>query len=427
MSGGVGGGVALVPAAPGDAWPRIRNLVLDSVTSAHSKRAYRQSLDAFGDWCAETHATSFTKATVQAYRTALEAAGLAASSINVRLSAIKKLAAEAADNGILAPEVAAAVARVKGAKRHGVRAGNWLTLKQAERLLELPDPETNKGKRDRALLVLLVGCGLRRQELAGLRIEDLQQRDGRWCIVDLNGKGNRIRTVPMPPWAKVAIDDWLVAARFATGPVLGAINKADRITAQGMTAQSIYEVLEPYGEKLGVAFTPHDARRTFAKLAHQGHARLEQIQLSLGHASIQTTERYLGLAQDLTDAPCDHLGIRARSRESREEAPASVNLSSTGGEGRNTTVLELSLRVENNNKFVRGRKRACQNIEDYHLPQYGMKKLGDGEYELTFTFEDNADLDGQVEDLLHDIYNEADLRYCFVEHDLREKGSDRQW
>jgi integrase/recombinase XerD len=78
---------------------------------------------------------------------------------------------------LLSPEVAAAVARVKGAKRHGVRAGNWLTLDQAERLLGLPDAETNKGERDRALLVLLVGCGLRRQELAGLRIEDLQQRD----------------------------------------------------------------------------------------------------------------------------------------------------------------------------------------------------------------------------------------------------------
>jgi site-specific recombinase XerD len=418
---------ALVRAETDPAWARIKSLVLDSVSSPHSKRAYRQALDAFEHWCVETQAPGFTKATVQAYRTALEASSLAASSINVRLSAIKKLAAEAADNGWLAADVAAAVSRVRGAKRHGVRAGNWLTLDQAERLLELPDSETNKGRRDRALLVLLVGCGLRRQELAGLRIEDLQQRDGRWCIVDLAGKGNRIRTVPMPPWAKAAVDDWLAAAGFSRGPVLGTVNKADRITAQGMSAQSIYEVLERYGEKLGVALTPHDARRTFAKLAHQGRARLEQIQLSLGHASIQTTERYLGLAQDLTDAPCDHLGIRVRPRESREEAPTPTDSGARGDDGRKTTVLELWLRVENNNKFVRGRKRACQNIEDYHLRRYGMKKLRDSEYELTFTFDDDADLDRQVEDLLRDIYNEADLRYCFVEHDLREKGSDRQW
>jgi len=103
----------------------------------------------------------------------------------------------------------------------------------------------------------------------------------------------------------------------ACEPLLGAVNKGDRITGQGMTAQSIYEVVDRYGSELGAALAPHDVRRTFAKLAHQGRAPLEQIQLSLGHASIQTTERYLGVAQNLTDAPCDHLGIRVQqSRQS---------------------------------------------------------------------------------------------------------------
>ncbi|MBV9745857.1 MAG: tyrosine-type recombinase/integrase [Acidobacteriia bacterium] len=284
--------------------------MLDAVSSPHSKRAYEQALDAFERWRVESGAIGFSKATVQAWKAALEASGLAASSINVRLSALRKLAAEAADNGLLAPELAAAIGRVKGAKRHGVRTGNWLTRDQAERLLALPDPNTNKGRRDRALLALLVGCGLRRQELANLRIEDIQQRDGRWCIVDLTGKGNRVRTVPMPPWAKTAIDDWLTLAKFLTGPVLGRVNRGDWITRQGMTAQSIYEVVEAYGKQLGAPIAPHDVRRTFAKLAHKGRAPLEQIQLSLGHASIQTTERYLGVTQDLVDAPCDHLGIR---------------------------------------------------------------------------------------------------------------------
>jgi integrase len=302
--------MALVQAPQDEAWKRIKSLVLDSVTSGHSKRAYGQALDAFERWCVESGAAGFTKATVQAYRTSLESTALAAASINVRLSAVKKLAGEAADNGLLAPEVAAAIARVKGAKRQGVRAGNWLTLDQAERLLDLPHSKTKKGKRDRALLALLVGCGLRRQELAALRIEDIQQRDGRWCIVDLTGKGNRIRTVPMPPWAKAAVDEWLAAAHFSEGLVLGAVNKGDRITGQGMRAQSIYAVVEAYGRELGTALAPHDVRRTFAKLAHTGRAPVEQIQLSLGHASIQTTERYLGVAQNLTDAPCDHLGIR---------------------------------------------------------------------------------------------------------------------
>jgi integrase len=73
----------------------------------------------------------------------------------------------------------------------------------------------------------------------------------------------------------------------------------------------MHEAVRHYGEQIGIHnLAPHDLRRTFAKLAHKGHAALEQIQLSLGHASVTTTERYLGVRQDLTDAPCDHLGLR---------------------------------------------------------------------------------------------------------------------
>ncbi len=81
-----------------------------------------------------------------------------------------------------------------------------------------------------------------------------------------------------------------------------------------MTAQSVFETVKMYAERIGMkSIAPHDLRRTFAKLAHKGRAALEQIQLSLGHASIQTTERYLGVQQDLTDAPCDHLGLKLAS------------------------------------------------------------------------------------------------------------------
>ena len=293
-------------------WAKLKSLVLDSLSSPHSKRAYEKALDDFQRWGVRTEVAGFSKATVQAYRAALEASALAASSINVRMSALRKLASEASDNGALAADVAAAVSRVKGVPHLGVRAGNWLTRDQAEQLLGLPDRSTNKGKRDRALLALLLGAGLRREELAQLRIEDLQQRDGRWCVVDLQGKGNRVRTDPIPAWAKAAVDDWLQASGFSRGPLLGPVNKGGRITGQGMSAQAIYDVVDGCRGRLGTAIAPHDLRRTFAKLAHKGHAPLEQIQISLGHASIQTTEKYIGLEQNLTDAPCDHLGIRAK-------------------------------------------------------------------------------------------------------------------
>src|SRR5215831_18283854 len=101
-----------------DPWSRIERLVLDGVSSVHSKRVYRQALNDFARWCRETGAGGFTRATVQAYRSSLEASGLAASSINVKLSALRKLAAEASDNSLLAPDVAASILRVKGARRH---------------------------------------------------------------------------------------------------------------------------------------------------------------------------------------------------------------------------------------------------------------------------------------------------------------------
>ena len=144
----------------------------------------------------------FCKATVSAWRASLEVRGLGSSSIIIRMSAIRKLAAEAADNGLIAPELAAGIARVKSAKSVGIRTGNWLSVRQTQNLLNAPDITTLRGLRDRAILAVLLGCGLRRSEVAALTFIHIQQRKGRWCIVDLLGKHGRIRTMPMPAWVK---------------------------------------------------------------------------------------------------------------------------------------------------------------------------------------------------------------------------------
>jgi len=290
---------------------RMKALVLDGLTSAESKRAYGRALDGFFAWHSQQEPNpGFSKATVQRYKAHLESRGLAASTINIHLAAIRKLALEAADNHHMNRDEAAAIQRVNGVRSAGTRTGNWLTIEQAERLLALPDTQKPKGRRDRALLAVLVGCGLRRQEAAALTVDHIQQCEGRWVILDLVGKGLRVRTVPMPSWCKVAIDIWSTAAGITAGFVFRSLNKGGRITGERMTAQAIFEAVRFYGDRVGVVgLAPHDLRRTFAKLAHKGHAALEQIQLSLGHASIQTTERYLGVRQDLADAPCDHLGL----------------------------------------------------------------------------------------------------------------------
>ncbi len=296
-----------------DAIARLKALLLDSVNSPESKRAYGRAVEDFLNWYRrESPGTGFTKATVQAYRADLIERGQSASTVNVRMSAIRRLAAEAADNGLMTPELASGVGRVKGVKRDGIRTGNWLTARQAEELVNAPDVNTLKGKRDRALLAVLIGCGLRREEAATLTLDHIQQRDARWVIVDM--KGGKVRTVPMPSWSKAAIEMWSTTAGFTSGRVFRPVNKGDRLSGGSMTAQSIFETVKRYAAEIGVEnIAPHDLRRTFAKLAHRGRAALEQIQLSLGHQSIQTTERYLGVRQDLTDAPCDRLGLRLQS------------------------------------------------------------------------------------------------------------------
>src|SRR5215468_9946099 len=163
-------------------WRRLKSLVLDSVSSPITKRVYNLALDEFIAWYAQEPRPGLTKATVAAWRVALEARGLGAVSINVRITAVRKLAVEAADNGLLAPELANGITRVKGVASKGVRLGNWLSVKQAQTLLNAPDVSTKKGLRDRAILGVLLGCGLRRSEVAALTFKHIQQRDGRWCI-----------------------------------------------------------------------------------------------------------------------------------------------------------------------------------------------------------------------------------------------------
>lgn len=286
------------------------DLVCNAVTSAHTKRAYSRALTDFLVWHRTTGQTGFSKATVQAHVAALRSAGTSASSINQRLTAIRKLANELADNGVIDHSMAQTISRVEGVRKEGKRLGNWLTQAQAQQMLGQPDVSTVKGLRDRAVLSVLLGCGLRREECAGLRVEHIQQREGRWVIVDLVGKRSKTRSVPMPSWAKYAIDSYLLASAITAGPLFRSVRRGDHLQADAMTAQAVFDVVKLYAQQIGVAVRPHDLRRTFAKLAHKGNSPIEQIQLSLGHSSVETTEGYIGVTQDLTSAPCDVLGLK---------------------------------------------------------------------------------------------------------------------
>jgi len=295
-------------------WQRLKSLVLDSVASPITRRVYNMALDEFMAWFQQAPRSGFSKATVHAWRVSLEARGLGSSSISIRLSAIRKLATEAADNGLLAPELAAGIIRVKGVKATGVRVGNWLSLQQAQDLLSAPDTTTMKGQRDRAMLALLLGCGLRRSEIATLTFAHIQSRDGRWCIVDLVGKHGRVRTAPVPTWVKVAVDAWTLAAGIGDGRIFRPVNRGDRVAGERLGEKVVWQMLQEYAKAVGLTgIAPHDLRRTCAKLCRSAGGELEQIQMLLGHASVQTTERYLGTKQDLVYAPNDAIKLRVES------------------------------------------------------------------------------------------------------------------
>src|SRR5271154_4022007 len=156
--------------------------VLVSLRSPESRRSYRRSIDDFVRWYCSEPRLSLNKTVVTRFRIHLEDQQLAPGTVNVRLAAVRRLAYEAADTGLLSPDLAAGIRRVKGSKKLGIRLGNWLTVGEARSLWQLPNAHTLKGKRDRAILAVLLGCGLRRGELIHLMFDDIQRREDHWAI-----------------------------------------------------------------------------------------------------------------------------------------------------------------------------------------------------------------------------------------------------
>jgi site-specific recombinase XerD len=202
--------------------------VLDSLNSADAKRGYRHAIDEFVDWYCSEPRLAFNRIVVLRYRSHLESRQLAPGTINLRLGAVRRLAYEAADCGLLSADLAAGIRRVKGVKKLGIRLGNWLTTEQGNALGQAPDRERLKGKGDRALLALLLACGIRRHEAVALTLDHLQQRGEHWAIVDLVGKGGHIRTVPVQDWVRTELEDWLAAAAIDRGKLFRRVNKVGK-------------------------------------------------------------------------------------------------------------------------------------------------------------------------------------------------------
>src|SRR6185312_16260552 len=186
------------------------------------------------------------------YRIHLEQRHLAPTTINLRLAAARRVAYEAADSGLLSPELADGIRRVKGVRRIGVRLGNWLTADQGRSLLLNSQGDSLRSKRNYAILALLIGRGLRRGEPCALSAESIQLREEQWVIADLHGKAGHIRTVPIPLWVKEAVDRWTEASGIKDGCLFRAINKAGRIWGHSMTPKVLWEIVKSAAEAAGI-------------------------------------------------------------------------------------------------------------------------------------------------------------------------------
>jgi integrase len=286
-----------------------KSAVLNSLSSPHSRRNYKFAMEQFITWYCSEPRLALNRTVVLRFRLHLESLGLAAGTVNQRLAAVRRLAYEAADSGLLSPELAAGIRRVKGARQLGARSGNWLTRDQARLLLEKANGDDLRSIRDLAMISVLVGCGLRRAELSALTVEDLQVRQGHWAIVDLVGKGGHVRTVPVPVWVKDAVDRWRESAKVTAGRIFRAVSRHGTPWGKGISENVIWYVVRRCAERMQLDhLAPHDLRRTCAKLCHVNGGELEQIQFLLGHVSVLTTERYLGCKQNLEEPVNDRFG-----------------------------------------------------------------------------------------------------------------------
>jgi integrase len=240
---------------------------------------------------------------VQAYIAEWREAGAAPATVNLKLAAMKCRARAEAP-----AEEVARIEAIKGMPMHGVRMGSWLSLDQVNQLLAVPGNGLAVD-RNRAILAMLVGTALRRAELVSLKTDHLQTLNGRLCIVDMEGKGRRVRTVPLPGWCAGHLATWLEAAGIATGLVWRRVYKG-AAAEEGLSADHIHAIVKAAGVRIGVPrLAPHDLRRTWSQLAKRGGADIEQISITLGHANIVTTTKYLGGKLDLDNPAGDYIKL----------------------------------------------------------------------------------------------------------------------
>jgi len=282
--------------------------------SPNTQRAYDDRIARFVNWRERQEPAPFV-AQLKNYVAHLQDEGLSPRTVQQHVNTIKGLIKTMAALDI-SGHLASQLPRLDLVKAPSVRGevqGNRLTERQRQALISQPGTDTHKGRRDTAILGVLAVCGLRRSEVCNLNWYHIAELDGHKVIRNLKGKHGRIRTIKLPPPLWRGIMNYAKQAGLNTAdkePVFVAIRKGDRVQhRQRITPNAVAWLVEYYVKEALAdcdGISPHDLRRTAAKLARNGGASIEQVQAMLGHASPQTTSAYIGEGLDLDDNAVDY-------------------------------------------------------------------------------------------------------------------------
>ena len=269
-----------------------------NIDNPRTRRAYQGDLEDFCGFVGLSAAAEFrsvNRAHVLAWRAELEQRGLAGASIRRKLAALASLF-----DHLLESNAVAGGNPVHGVKRPRIETNEGKTPAlgdhQAKALLDAPDPDTLKGKRDRAILAVLLYHGLRREEAAQLMVADLQERRGIKHL-RIHGKGGKLRFLPLHPVAAERIHAYLEMSGHqlvdAKAPLFVPLR--GRATGTGISANGIYAVVGHYAKAAGIEVAGlgvHGLRATAATNALEHEADIAKVQVWLGHANISTTRIY---------------------------------------------------------------------------------------------------------------------------------------
>lgn len=276
-----------------------------NIDNARTRRAYQIDLHDFTAFTGIVQADEFrtvTRAHVLAWRKRLEARQLSGATIRRKLAALSSLFDYLCERNAVLLNPVAGVKRPRGNSNEGKTPA--LGDHQARALLDAPDGDTMKGKRDRAMLAVLLYHGLRREELCLLKVRDIHDRRG-VPHLRIHGKGNKVRHVPLHPASAERLHTYLEAAghgSVADAPLFRPIRR----TGGPMTGDGVYKCVRSYAMRANIAtdgLGVHGLRATAATNALEHEADIARVQHWLGHANISTTRLYDRRQQRPSDSP----------------------------------------------------------------------------------------------------------------------------